>query len=68
VSSKSNSEPLSLSRGLKTTPQDNAVLRSLRYASMTDGEYVRFLAELHDPEYRVLAAKRGPGGEAFRLP
>ena len=66
--SNGKSEPLNLARGLKTTPQDNAVLRSLRYAPMTDAEYIRFLSEFPDPDHEALAHKRGPSGEPFRLP
>lgn len=68
MSSNDNSDRLDLARGLPTTPQDNVVLRSLRYASMTDAEYVRFLASLPRAEHGHLAAKRGPKGEPFRLP
>ena len=67
MSSKNHSEPLDLERGLPTTEQDVAALRSLRYPSMTDTEYVRSLATLTARDQRALAAKRGPRGAVFAL-
>ena len=66
--SNDRSEPLDLERGLPTTEQDVAALRNLRYPSMTDTEYVRFLGTLAAADHSVLAAKRGPWGVAFSLP
>ncbi len=68
MSSNDRSEPLDLARGLPTTESDVDALRALRYPSMTDAEYVRFLATLEAPDHAALAAKRGPRGQAFRLP
>ena len=65
----SNDRPghLDLARGLPTTQRDVAALRALRYPSMTDAEYVRFLASCVPPTRDLLAAKRGPQGTPFRL-
>ena len=68
MSSNDRSEPLDLERGLPTTERDVEALRALRYPKMTDAQYVRFLASLAAPDRAVLAAKRGPCGEAFSLP
>lgn len=67
MSSNDRAEPLDLERGLPTTEGDVVVLRALRYPAMTDAEYVRFLASLPVADHAVLAAKRGPQGEPFRL-
>jgi hypothetical protein len=68
MSSNEGAERLDLARGLPTTPLDNEVLHALRYASMTDSDYARFLAGLTHSDPSSLATKRGPHGEAFRLP
>jgi hypothetical protein len=67
VSLNDLSAHLDLARGLPTTEQDVAVLRALRFPSMTDAEYVRFLASFAPPPRDLLAAKRGPRGAPFRL-
>ena len=61
------SELLDLDRGLPTTERDVEALRALRYPRMSDAQYVRFLATLTQPDRALLAAKRGPQGEAFSL-
>lgn len=68
MSSNDRSDRLDLETGLPTTAQDVTALRNLRSISMTDAEYVRFLAALPAPSFDQLAAKRGPMGEPFRLP
>jgi len=67
MSSNDRSAHLDLARGLPTTERDVAELRALRYTSMTDAEYVRFLASFAPPPREQLAAKRGPRGAPFRL-
>ena len=67
MSSTDPSEPLDLERGSPTTERDVAALRALRYPSLTDAQYVRFLAALGTPDPALLAAKRGPRGEVFSL-
>jgi hypothetical protein len=68
MSSNDRSELLDLQRGLPTTEKDVAASRVLRYPSMTGTEYARFLVSLAPSNPAVLAAKRGPRGEPFRLP
>ena len=58
---------LDLARGLPTTGRDVAALRTLRYPSMTDADYLRFLASFAPPARDLLADKRGPRGAPFRL-
>jgi hypothetical protein len=67
MNSNDRSEPLDLDRGLPTTERDVDALRALRQPRMSDAEYVRFLAALAAPDRALLAAKRGPHGEAFSL-
>ena len=67
MSSNDPSELLDLERGLPTTERDVDALRALRYPKMSDAQYVRFLAALAAPDRGLLAAKRGPRGEAFSL-
>jgi hypothetical protein len=67
TSSKERSEPLDLDRGLPITKDDVEPLRKLRDTPRTDRAYVRFLASLPTPTHEELAAKRGPGGQPFRL-
>ena len=67
MSSNDRPERLDLARGLPTTERDVAALRALRYPSMTDAAYVRFLASFAPITRDVLAAKRGPRGAPFRL-
>jgi hypothetical protein len=68
MNSNDRSELLELDRGLPTTERDVEALRALRYPRMTDAQYMRFLATLAAPHRALLAAKRGPQGEAFSLP
>ena len=67
MNSNDRSELLDLDRGLPTTERDVEALRALRYPKMTVAQYVRFLATLAAPDRALLAAKRGPQGEAFSL-
>lgn len=67
MSSNDLSAHLDLARGLPTTERDVAALRAMRYPSLTDAEYVRFLASFAPPPRDLLAAKRGPRGAPFRL-
>jgi hypothetical protein len=67
MSSSDRSAHLDLARGLPTTERDVAALRAMRYPSMTDAEYIRFLASFAPPPRDQLAAKRGPRGVPFRL-
>ena len=67
MSSNDRSTHLDLARGLPTTERDVTALRALRYPSMTDAEYVRFLASFAPPAREELATKRGPRGAPFRL-
>ena len=67
MNSNDRSELLDLERGLPTTERDVEALRALRYPKMSDAQYVRFLAALAAPDRALLAAKRGPRGEAFSL-
>ena len=67
MNSNDRSELLDLESGLPTTERDVEALRALRYPRMSDAQYVRFLAALATPDRVLLAAKRGPQGEAFSL-
>ena len=67
MSSNDPTERLDLDRGLPTTERDVAALRALRYPSLTDDDYLRFLAALEPSTYTALKAKPGPRGSAFRL-
>ena len=67
MSLNDRSELLNLDSGLPTTERDVEALRALRYPRMSDAQYVRFLAALTAPDRALLAAKRGPHGEAFSL-
>ena len=66
MSSNDRSELLNLGHGLPTTARDVAVLRELRYPSMTIEQYARFLAGF-TTDRATLAAKQGPHGEPFAL-
>jgi hypothetical protein len=68
VTSNDRSERLDLDRGLPTDERDVRALRALRYPRMDDVAYVRFLAALEPSDPAVLARKRGPRGDPFRLP
>ena len=67
MSSNDRPDLLDLERGLPTTEEDVIALRKLRYPSMTDAEYMRFLTTLHTPDQETLRAKHGPRGEPFKL-
>jgi hypothetical protein len=67
MNSNDRSKLLDLENGLPTTERDVEALRALRYPRMSDSQYVRFLAALTAPDRALLAAKRGPQGEAFSL-
>ena len=67
MSSKDLSEPLDLARGLPTTPEDVAALRTLRAPKMDDAAYAGMLLELQPSDTSVLRSKPGPRGEPFRL-
>ena len=67
MSSNDHSEHLDLVRGLPTTADDVAALEKLRPSRMDDAEYLRMLLEFQPADTSVLAKKRGPRGEPFRL-
>ena len=67
MSSNERSDHLDLARGLPTTARDVEALPALRYPSMTDDHYVRFLAALAATDRATLAEKRGPHGAGIGL-
>ena len=67
MSSRRPGEPLDLSRGLPTTPEDVAALRAASRPYVSPEELVRFLASFPPPTTEELRRKPGPRGEPFRL-